>query len=273
MSSTEADAIERSDRPATVASLSSDLRRLGLDSGDLVIVHSSLSALGWVVGGAQAVAMALLETVGETGTVVVPTHTGHLTDPAQWSNPPVPEAWLDAIRDAMPLFDPAMTIPRQMGAVVECIRMHPDAIRSSHPVVSFAAVGPRAGEILEDHPLTPSLGEGSPLAKLYDLDAKVLLIGVGHANDTSIHLAEHRADFAGKTTRLEGVAALVDGRREWVTYHDVDIDTSDFDRIGEAIEQAGFESCGEVGAGTGRLARQRQIVDFAVAWMETNRTF
>jgi len=79
--------------PFTLDSLVSDLRALGLVAGDTVLVHSSLSAIGYVAGGAQAVVLALLEVIGTEGTLVVPTHSGDLSDPSRWENPPVPEAW------------------------------------------------------------------------------------------------------------------------------------------------------------------------------------
>lgn len=237
----------------------------------MVIAHSSLSALGWVAGGAQAVVEALEAAVGATGTLVMPTQSGQLSDPARWSNPPVPPAWVDTIRAELPAYDPHRTATRAMGQIVDCFRCHPQARRSAHPTVSFAARGPAADQIVGAHPLTPAFGETSPLARLYELDAKVLLIGVGHANNTSLHLAENRADWPGKPRYREGVPVLVDGERRWVYYEDVYPDDEDFPHIGRAFSATGAEHTGRLGAGIGRLCRQRQLVDFAVTWMAANR--
>ncbi len=94
----EQDLVEKTPSPRTRSSLARDLRSLGIKAGDLVLVHSSLSSLGWVAGGAPAVVLALRDVLGEGGTLVVPTQTGDNSDPKDWSRPPVPEAWWPLIR-------------------------------------------------------------------------------------------------------------------------------------------------------------------------------
>lgn len=269
--SSEADAIAASSEPVTTTTLTSDLRALGIGDGAIVIVHSSLSALGWVAGGAQAVVEALFAAVGPTGTIVMPTQSGQLSDPAKWRNPPVPPQWVPVLRDQLPAFDRYLTPTRGMGQVVECFRGHRSTIRSDHPLLSFAANGPMASAIVSSHPLTPGLGETSPLRRLYDLDADVLLLGVGHANNTSIHLAEYRAIWPGKATALDGAPMLVGGHRQWLEYEDLAIDESDFGRIGEAFARTGVERIGRVGNGVARRCPVRAIVDFATVWMTEHR--
>jgi aminoglycoside 3-N-acetyltransferase len=267
----EAEIIAATESPITTGSLIRDLRELGVTEGSVVIAHVAMSTLGWVVGGAQAMVEAMLGAVGPTGTLVTPTQSAHLSDPALWQAPPVPPEWVEVIRRDMPLFDPALTPTRAMGQVVECFRRHPGAIRSQHPTVSFAAVGPLAADLMSDHPLTPGLGEGSPLSRLYDADAQVLLLGVDHSNDTSLHLAEHRATWPSKQTCVDGAAMVVDGRKRWVAYEDLELDDEDFAAIGEAFAATNAEVAGPVGNGVGRLCRQRAIVDFAVGYITTHR--
>jgi aminoglycoside 3-N-acetyltransferase len=134
-----------------------------------MLVHSSLSALGWVCGGAVAVVLALQEALGAQGTLVMPTHSGGLSDPRKWESPPVPQAWWQVIRDTMPAYDKAMTPTRGMGAIVEVFRQQEGTRRSAHPQTSFCARGPRAAEIVDGHELNSSFGENSPLARVYDL--------------------------------------------------------------------------------------------------------
>lgn len=268
----ELEIIAATHTPATVKSLARDLIALGVQPGVTLLVHSSLSALGYVAGGAQAVVLALMEAVGPGGTIVMPTQSGQLTDPGDWSNPPVPDDWIKTLRAETPAYDMHLTPTREMGQIVECFRQHRGTLRSNHPTVSFAALGPDAESIIRDHPLTPSLGEPSPLGRLYEQDASVLLLGVGHANNTSLHLAEYRASWPDKANHREGAPILVNGQRRWVRYEDLDVDESDFDQIGDAFAATEYEKIGPVGAGIGRLCKQRSIVDFGVAWITDNRT-
>jgi aminoglycoside 3-N-acetyltransferase len=257
--------------PATRASLVDDLHALGVVPGALVLVHSSLSRLGYVVGGAPAVVHALLDSVGPEGTIAMPAFSGDISDPSRWIAPPVPEAWWPVIREHTPAFDPAVTPTRHMGAIVDCFLRFPGVARSAHPRESFAAHGPRAARLTENHPIAYALGEHSPLARVYDRDGEVLLLGVDHGNNSSLHLAEYRADLPITDWISEGAPVMVDGERVWTTYPDRAGNDDDFAALGEAFAASGRERRGAVGAGVGRLMRQREIVDFGARWLEAHR--
>jgi aminoglycoside 3-N-acetyltransferase len=257
--------------PYTTQSLAADLCALGMRAGEVVLVHSSMKRLGFVVGGVQAVVQAVLDVLGPDGTVVVPTHTPDNTDPADWQHPPVPAAWWPAIRQQAPGFDPSRTPSRWMGVLAEAVRTWPGAVRSDHPQVSFAALGKHAAAIADGHRLDDALGEQSPLGAVYRLNGKVLLLGCGHDSNTSLHLAEWRQESPPRGVTGSSVRHS-DGTTGWTTWVDVMTDEGDFERLGAAFEATGVVAIGQVGAATARLMSQRAIVDFATAWMAAHRT-
>ncbi|HEY8599394.1 MAG TPA: AAC(3) family N-acetyltransferase [Thermomicrobiales bacterium] len=268
----ERDTIAFVTTPATIGTLTRDLAALGVQPGISLLVHSSLSALGWVSGGALAVVLALREAIGSEGTLVMPTHSGDLTDPADWRNPPVPEVWWPIIRETMPAFDPILTPTRGMGAIPDCFRAGHDVLRSGHPQGSFAARGRWAERITAGHELTSDFGDRSPLARLYDLDGWVLLLGVGHGNNTSLHLAEYRATYPMKRFAPSGAPVLVEGERRWVEFQTLQVDSDDFPAIGTAFAQdTGLVRTGQIAAAPALLMPQRALVDYGVRWMELHR--
>jgi aminoglycoside 3-N-acetyltransferase len=268
---TEHCVIAATKRPITRTQIVADLHSLGVAAGDTLLVHSSLSKMGWVVGGAQAVVEALLEAVGSNGTIMMPTHSSHWTEPADWQNPPLPHDWLADVYASIPAFDPALTPATHMGAIVECFRHVPGVIRSNHPWASFAAVGKHADFLTSDHRLDSGMGEFSPVARAYDVDAKVLLIGVGHGNNSSLHLCEHRAEWAGKALQRQGAAILVDGVRQWVAYEHIAADETDFEQLGSDFDATDQTAVGTIGYAVSTLMNQRALVDFGAAWMGYHR--
>lgn len=270
----EGQVVQKTETLATVESLQADFEALGIEKGMVLIVHSSLSAMGWVCGGAVAVIIALQEVLGETGTLVMPTHSTDLSDPSQWQNPPVPESWWQTIRETMPAYEPDLTPTRSMGKIAETFRKQNDVLRSAHPLHSFCAKGPQASYIIDNHSLAYGMGENSPLARIYDLHGSVLLLGVGHSSNTSIHLAEYRSDFPSKRVVQEGAPISQADSRSWTTFENIDVNDSDFDRLGEDFLRSDAGKVvqrGKVGIADCQRMLQPAVVDFAVDWFEENR--
>ncbi len=270
----EADVVrEFADEPVTRERLQADLRALGLEPGMVVCVHTSLSRMGWVSGGAVTLVRALQEQVRSYGTIVMPTHSGDYSDPQIWENPPVPQSWWQTIRETMPAFDPEITPTRGMGRVPELFRTFPDVVRSNHPHVSFAAWGEQAIEMVSDHELEFGLGDTSPLGRLYEADASVALLGAGFEANTSFHLAEYRAQYASKERVVLGAPVLVEGHRRWRNFTDINYTADDFARMGRAFLKSHKQEVrqGRVGYAASYLFPVRAAVDFAERWMHTHR--
>lgn len=248
----------------TRGSIAAGLRELGVRTGDTLLAHSSLSSLGWVCGGPVAVVQALLDVLGPSGTLVVPTQTGDLSDPALWTSPPVPEAWWETVRAATPAYDPRITPSRGVGVVPETVRTWPGARRSAHPQTSFAALGARAAEVVADHATDCRLGERSPLATLERLDARVLLLGAGYDACTAFHLAEYR---------IPGPLVEVGrpGPVGWERVTELSITSERFDELGHDFERDRPVVRGRVGAAEARLFSLPDAVAYAERWLPLHR--
>ena len=246
-------------------------KEIGLKQGQTIMVHTSLSSLGFVCGGPQIIIEALMECVGEEGTIIMPTQTWKNLDPSVGVHWEEPKEWWQAIRDNWPAYNKDITPTNTMGAVAEMFRKWPGTLRSDHPARSVAAWGKHAQYITENHDLSDIFGEDSPIGKLYKLDGYVLLIGVGYDKNTSLHLADVRAEYPNKHLSTESSAMMVNGKREWVSYDTLYVDGEDFEQIGEEFEKLNKVVFGELGNGTLRLMKQKEVVDFATDWVQKNR--
>lgn len=247
------------------------LEKAGVSKGQTIMVHTSLSRLGYVCGGAQIIIEALLESVGGNGTIMMPTQSWKNLDPTTGVHWEEPEKWWQIIRDNWPAYDKDITPTNTMGAVAEMFRKWPGTLRSDHPARSVAAKGKYAEYLTVNHDLSNIFGDDSPIGKLYELDGYVLLIGVGYDKNTSLHLADVRAKYPGKHDSTEYSAILENGHRVWKEYKTLYVDGEDFLLIGEAFEKECRVNRMPLGNGSIAFMKQRELVDFAVAWIEKNR--
>jgi aminoglycoside 3-N-acetyltransferase len=261
----------KTQKPYNYADLHTDFSACGIQEGDHIIVHSSLKSLGWVIGGAETVIRVLLDLVGRKGTLMMPAQTWKNLDPSKGVHWEQPEEWWPEIRKHWPAFDKEVTPVIGMGIIPEMFRTWPGTKRSSHPARSFCANGALADELVAEHDLSNIFGIGSPLHKLYNAKGKILLIGVGHNKNTSLHLSEYLSNHPGKKYCTEASAIKVHGKREWVEYTTLDVQDDDFQTLGEEYEKSFATKVFKVAEAHVRYIPQVQLVDWAAEWMNQNR--
>jgi aminoglycoside 3-N-acetyltransferase len=217
------------------------LRALGIERGDLLQVHSSLSRLGYVEGGAETVVDALLEVVGPVGTVMVPTFNHGRAE----------------------IYD-ARETPSVSGAVTEALRRRPEAFRSLHPTHPYGAIGPEAEALVAGHLEVDTFDRRSPLGKLADQGGYVLLLGVGMRANTAAHIGEwmarvHCIGFNWEPRRVR----LEDGRiiPAWgVVWRDGPC-LIEWDPLEERMRSRGMIRDGRIGDGEAHLMRALDVIE------------
>jgi aminoglycoside 3-N-acetyltransferase len=215
------------------------LRALGLPAGAVVVVHTSFKKVGPVEGGPVGLIAALREAIGGGGTLVMP---------AMSDDDDVP-------------FVLATTPCRGMGVVADTFRTLPEVRRSDNPA-SFAAVGPLAEAITAPHPLSPPHGIDSPVGRAAALGGYVLLLGVGHSEDTTMHLAEAIARVPYRVRK----SCVVNERGAAVSveYEETDHCCQGFSRIDGWLRARSSQREGTVGNAEARLIVAAEIVRVAV---------
>lgn len=267
--SKEVEVIEKSKKLNTVETLKEDFKKIGIKKGMTVIVHSSLSSIGWVCGGPIAVINALIDVVTSEGTIVMPAQSGDYSNPEEWCNPAVPKQWHEKIKEEMPVFDPKITPCRGMGIIAQTFLSYEGVARSEHPQVSFSAYGKHRDFIINNHKLDYGLSDTSPLGRLYDLDAKVLLLGVPYDNNTSFHLGEYRSNCREE---YKAYAPIIEnGSRVWKEFRELEVDSDGFDYIGNKFEEEHGVINYEIGNAKCKLFSQRECVDFATKFLTFKR--
>lgn len=257
----------------TRSRLASDLSRLGLVSGDAVMLHASVRAVGWIVGGPDTVLRAMLDVIGSTGTLMMYIKCEEpLNEIDDW-----PEDWQKAYLAECPPFDPYRTrANRHWSILTEYLRTWPGVRCSDHPEARVAAVGAKAEWITADHPLQFGYGADSPLEQLCDVEGKALLLGPLFDSLNILHYAEHIADVPNKRTERYRWPVLRNGRCEWIAFEQFDtshgivdrLDGGYFQRIVEEYLDCGSVARANVGAADSFLFDARDLADFAIEWLE-----
>ena len=210
-------------------------------------MHTAFSRVAPVEGGPRGLIEALRAALGPAGTLVMPSMSDDDDHP----------------------FDPRETPCLGMGVVAETFWRMPGVLRSDSPH-AFAAIGPRAAEISTPHPVDVPHGLDSPVGRVYELDGQVLLLGVGHDADTTIHLAEN---LAGVRYRQQYHATVLRGGQPVrCEYGEVDHCCENFALLDQWLEAEDLQRRGAVGHAEARLSSSRDIVAAALARLRENET-
>jgi aminoglycoside 3-N-acetyltransferase len=212
--------------------LVSELRKLGVKEGGILLVHTSLSRLGFVPGGARTVLAALREVIGKEGTLVLPTHSW------EWMN------------RGLRTFD-VRTTAGCVGQTPEVFRVMPGVRRSLHPTHSVAAQGPQADWLLQGHERSDTpCGAGTPYAKLLERDGQILLLGASLESNTAFHTMEALGGFPQLLRPEVESFQLVDaeGRtQELPVAQHLEGVARCFGEMGPTLVKAGAAQTGQVG--------------------------
>jgi aminoglycoside 3-N-acetyltransferase len=234
-------------QPVSILDLTAQIRELGGTPGRVLLVHTSFSRVGPVENGPLGLIRALQAALGPNGTLVMPSMSDDDDHP----------------------FDPRRTPCLGMGVVADMFWRMPGVLRSDSPH-AFAAIGAEAGRITANHPLDVPHGLNSPVGRVYDLDGQIVLLGVGHDANTTIHLAEGLAGV--RYRRPKSVMIIEGGKLARYCYGEIDHCCDNFTLVDQWLDAGGRQRRGPVGHGEGRLASARDVVATVTDRLRTNET-
>jgi aminoglycoside 3-N-acetyltransferase len=223
------------------------LGALGVEPGGVLLVHAAFSRIAPVEHGPRGLIEALQAAVGDRGTLVMPSMADDDDTPFD--------------RRTMPC--------RGVGVLADSFWRMPGVVRSDSPH-AFAAVGPQAARITLPHPVDVPHGLNSPPGRVYELDGQVLLLGIGHDADTTIHVAENIAGV--RYRQRKHATIIVDGQPRRYEYGETDHCCEKFSLLDSWLEERGRQHRGLVGHAEARLARSRDVVAAALERLRENET-
>jgi aminoglycoside 3-N-acetyltransferase len=215
------------------------LRAVGVRQGGVLLVHTSFRAIGPVTSGPLGLIAALRMAIAPGGTLVMPTMTSGES-----------------------VFDRQSTPTVAMGITAELFWRQPGVLRSTHPGASFAAEGPLAETVCRDQPLAPPHGPDSPVGRVHELAGQVLLLGVTHSENTTLHLAEVIARVPYSVTHP--CVVKVDGVVRTLMIPETDHCCTRFRLADDWLRERALQSEGQVGSAHARLCASRDMVGVAV---------
>lgn len=257
--------------PYTHSQLVRDIKALGVKHGQTLMLHSSMKAVGAVMGGPDVILQALCEALNPDGTLMM--YVG-------WQDIPdlvleLPAETREIYYAEHPAFDPATArAVRDHGILAEFFRTWPNTYRSQNPEASIVAAGNQAQYITRDHPFDYGYGAGSPLAKLVEMRGHVLLLGAPLDTITLLHYAENKAQLRHKNVIHYQCPILRNGKKVWIEVEDFDTgdphDDYSFEQIVGEYLKLGRVKQGKIGSANSYLFDASDLTEFAINWLEEN---
>ena len=239
----------------------------GIASGDTLMVHASLKAVGWISGGANTVVDALLQTIGPSGTLIVPAQYTANLEPGLLDQPVDPQV-AKALRESQPPFRGKATHLSTMGALTTTVLLDERSKVSDHPTMALAALGKHAKWITSEHPISPAFGAQSPYAKAVELNAKVLLIGVDASCLSVMHTAQVQTNSLPWCIHTMSIGTPEAPTRTQVL--DYAYTSADFIAIANAYAKDNVVQTSRLGNAAAVCYETKTLIPFAKAWMERN---
>lgn len=227
--------------------IAEELVALGIGGDGVLVVHTAFSTFGGRAGAPADLIAALRMAAGARGTLVMPSMSDDDEHPFD--------------REHTPCFG--------MGIVADTFWRMPGVSRSDSPH-AFAAIGPHAAEITAPHPVDVPHGPDSPIGRAHDLDAEILLLGVGHDANTTVHLAETLAGVRYKVPKYATV--MRDGRPARHHYYEIDHCCANFALLDHWLEARGHQQRGFVAGAPVRLISARDVVATALDHLHEDET-
>ena len=242
--------------PLTKDNLISEFKELGLEPNDIVLVHSSFKSFGGVEGGPQTVIDSILEIIGNSGTLIVPTFNFDFCE-----------------KD--PVFD-IINTPSKMGIITELVRNNPNSIRTKDPVYSFSILGKYAKELSQNY-VDDSYGKNSIFAKLREFNGKIMIIGLPYTNSmTFFHHVEEMQEVEYRFTK-EFHGKYINKEREEehcrISFRVRDLNRgikTELDRMGKILENESIVKVKKIGKAVVRIMNASKVFDRTIKELNKN---
>ncbi|MGA8433046.1 MAG: AAC(3) family N-acetyltransferase [Candidatus Sulfotelmatobacter sp.] len=220
--------------------LADDFRNLGIRTGDTVMLHASVRAVGEVAGGPDAIHLALKSALTPDGTLMMYASCPRYYDEVGRGS--LTTAQEREIREKLPAFDPLTArSARDNGALVEFLRTYPDSRVNPH-VARFVFWGKQAEHLMSIQPWNYAFGSDSPLERFLLLDGKIVLLGSDHDAVTFLHYVEHIAEIPGKRIARYEVPVIENGRRTWRAMRNLTPPVMALTRTGQTVFSPGLST-------------------------------